>query len=156
MHFVDADVRDLYLAQMSEHGTYGDRSTLVAFASAFNVQIRVWDADGTHDTVFPSVAPDAGENSDRPITASGTDTMTASWTTTLLCSWAVHAGLTDRMRENGAWLDVHSYGQVLRIAAVRAFLRVHAQNVDRGGRGRVAQRVQRSFSDRINHGAWPE
>ena len=74
MHFVDADVRDLYLAKMSEHGTYGDSSTLVAFASAFNVQIRVWDADGTHDTVFPSVAPDAVENTDRPITASGTDT----------------------------------------------------------------------------------
>ena len=55
VHFVDVDVRDVYLAQMSEHGTYGDHCTLVAFASAFNVRIRVWGADDTHDTVVPSV-----------------------------------------------------------------------------------------------------
>ena len=58
VHFVDVDVRDVYLAQMSEHGTYGDHCTLVAFASAFNVRIRVWGADDSHDTVVPSAAPD--------------------------------------------------------------------------------------------------
>lgn len=138
VHFVDVDVRDVYLAQMSEHGTYGDHCTLVAFASAFNVRIRVWGADDTHDTVVPSVASEAMENSDRPIINIG------------------HRHDADRMRRNGVWLCVHSDNEVLRIAAVRAFLRVHAQNMDRGGRGRMPQRVRRSFSDRINHGAWTE
>ena len=67
VHFVDADVRDVYLARMSEHATYGDHCTLVAFDSAFNVRIRVWGADVTHDTVVPSVASEAMEISDRPI-----------------------------------------------------------------------------------------